>query len=95
LRCRQFPATLVRLMVNRSGFWTLSEEKARWLIGGQIYFHDRQNELSFFGGQIVDAHREIGGEYPNKIVFKFTFSKDCRDVRTPTDGWSQEMKLVS
>jgi hypothetical protein len=23
-----------------SGFWTLSEEKARSLIGGQIYFHD-------------------------------------------------------
>jgi len=77
-----------------SGFWTLSEETARSLIGGQIYFHERQRDPSFYGGQIVDAHRTVGGDYPDKIVFKFIFSGDCRGVRTSSDGWSQEMKLV-
>jgi hypothetical protein len=75
------------------GFWTLGEEKARSLIGGQIYFHERQRDPSFYGGQIVDARRTVGGEYAGKVVFKFIFSEDCRGVTTGRDGWSQEMKL--
>ena len=76
-----------------SGFWTLTEERARALIGGQIYFHERQRDPSFYGGRIVDAHRTVGGEYPDKIVFKFIFSADCRGVKADQDGWSQEMKF--
>src|SRR5258708_6523145 len=77
-----------------SGFWTLSEEKARSLIGGQIYFHVRKRAPSFYGGRIVDAHRTVGGEYQGKIVFKFMFSEDCRGVRTSADGWAQVMKII-
>jgi len=75
-----------------SGFWTLSEETARSLVGGQIYFHAHQRDPSFYGGQIVDAHRAVDGAYPDKIVFKFIFSADCKDVRTTSSGWAQEMK---
>ena len=77
-----------------SGFWTLSEDTARSLIGGKIYFHVRQREPSFYGGRILDAWREVGGQYPDKIVFKFVFSDDGKGVRTSADGWAQEMKLV-
>ena len=63
------------------------------MIGGQIYFHERKRDPSFYGGQIVDVHRAIDGAYPDKIVFKFLFSRDCRGVRTSSDGWAQVMKL--
>lgn len=77
-----------------SGFWTLSEETARSLIGGQIYFHEHQRDPSFYGGRIVDTQRTVDGDYPDKIVFRFVFSADCRGVRTTANGWSQEMKIV-
>ena len=80
--------------IHTSGYWTLSEETARSLIGGEIYFHERQREPSFYGGRIIDARREDGGDYQDKIVFKFMFFADCRGVRTDADGWSQEMKIV-
>jgi hypothetical protein len=74
-----------------SGFWTLSEETAHTLVGGQIYFHDRQRAPAFYGGQIVAAQRAPDSD---KIVFKFVFLPDHRGVRTGADGWAQEMKLV-
>jgi hypothetical protein len=77
-----------------SGFWTLSEDSARSLVGGQIYFHERQRGPSFYGGRIIDTWRESHGEYAGKIVFKFVFSQDSRGVKTSADNWSQEMKFV-
>ena len=76
-----------------SGFWTLSEDTARSLIHCRIYFHERQREPSFYGGEIVGVERLLEGEYKDKIVFRFEFSADCRGVRTTRVGWSQEMKL--
>ena len=78
-----------------SGFWTLSQETAHSLIGGQIYFHERQRAPSFYGGKIVDARLTVEGDYVGKIVFKFVFSRDCRGVCAGPGGWAQEMKLVS
>jgi hypothetical protein len=78
-----------------SGFWTLSQETARSLIGGQIYFHEHQRDPSFYGGRILDAQQAVDGDYPDKIVFTFLFSADCRGVRTTADGWAQEMKIVA
>ncbi len=77
-----------------SGYWTLSRETARSLIGGKIYFHEHQRDPSFYGGRILDAQRMVDGDYSDKIVFTFLFSSDCRDVRTTADGWAQEMKIV-
>ena len=77
-----------------SGYWTLSLETARSLIGGKIYFHEHQRDPSFYGGCILDAQRMVDGYYQDKIVFTFLYSPDCRNVRTSADGWSQEMKIV-
>jgi len=76
-----------------SGFWKLSEDTARSLIHGRIYFHERQREPSFYGGTIVGIERVLEGEYQDKIIFRFVFSADCRGVRTSRAGWAQEMKL--
>src|ERR1051325_2197018 len=73
--------------VFSSGYWTLSEEKARLLVGGQIYFHERQSERSYFGGQILEAFPVADGEKQGKIIFKFKSTKDCRGVLTSRDGW--------
>jgi hypothetical protein len=72
-----------------SGFWTLSEETAQALINGEIYFHEKQREPSFYGGKIVSIEL-----VQDKIVFKFIPSPDCKNIKTSQDGWSQEMKIV-
>ena len=36
-----------------SGYWALSENQARELVGANIYFHERQVEPSFYGGVIT------------------------------------------
>lgn len=77
-----------------SGYWSLSEESARSFIGGSIYFHEHQGDPSFYGGIIVNTEKVAIGEYQGRIVFKFTYSPDCRGVRTSREGWSQEMKFV-
>ncbi len=76
-----------------SGYWTLSLETARSFIGRPIYFHEHQRDPSFYGGTVLDAVPTVGGEYPGKIVFKFKYSEDCKNVKTGQDGWSQEMKF--
>jgi hypothetical protein len=76
-----------------SGFWELSEETAQAFIGGEIYFHEHQRDPSYYGGKILAADGTLDGEYQGKIVFKFVYSAECRDVKTSADRWSQEMKL--
>jgi len=77
-----------------SGFWTISEETARLLIDGQIFFHEHQGDKSYFGGTILDVERVTEGDYQGKIVFKFKFSAACRGMKTTKGGLSQEMKIV-
>ena len=78
----------------QSGFWALTEATARALIGGEIYFHERQTGPSFFGGIIKDAIKVEGGEYADRILFTFTSDQACKGVVTPRKGWAQEMKIV-
>ncbi len=77
----------------RSGYWVLSGEKARALIGGKIFFHRKQSSPSFFGG-VITAEERIGeGEYAGRVLFTFRQDESCRNVRTGPEGWAQEMKL--
>ncbi|NNM86488.1 MAG: hypothetical protein HKL96_12130 [Phycisphaerales bacterium] len=80
--------------VYTSGYWTLSAERAKGLVGGEIYFHERQSEMSYFGGLILDATQQTDGQYAGKTVFKFRYLPNCRDKATSKDGWSQEMKIT-
>jgi hypothetical protein len=77
----------------RSGYWVLSEETARSLVGGKIYFHREQSKPSFFGGTIRGAEKIKEGVYAGRILFTFRFEEACRGIRTERIGWAQEMKL--
>jgi hypothetical protein len=80
--------------IYTSGYWTILEEKARGLINGKIYFHERQLDPSIYGGIITDVEKVSEGKYKGKIIFKFQLYPDCGNVRTPREGWSQEMKIL-
>jgi hypothetical protein len=77
-----------------SGWWELNEENAQKLVGGEIYFHKKRQEPSFYGGTILGYRVEQAGQYQGKIVFNLQYSQSCRDVRTDKSGWSKEMKII-
>lgn len=81
-------------LTYRSGNWFLAEERARGLVGGRIYFHRSQAAPSFFGGAITAVERLSDGPDAGRIVFTFLADQACKNMRTPRDGWSQEMKIV-
>jgi hypothetical protein len=86
----------VKLQDNswESGWWQLEESKAQKLIGGEIYFHKKQQEPSFYGGTIMGYRIEQDGQYQGKIVFKLQHKQSCRNVRTDKNGWSKKMKII-
>src|SRR3954469_894384 len=67
--------------IHESGFWAVTPEVAESLIGGDVYFHKKQKETSFFGGKILSYRvHEEEDEHKGRIIFKFEFSRDHRDV---------------
>jgi hypothetical protein len=76
-----------------SGYWNVSVETADELKGGNIYFHKKQAELSFFGGAIFDFRVQDQGEYKGRIVFLFEFNPQCRGV-SAGGNWNVEKKIV-
>ena len=78
----------------QSGYWLISEAKSEALKGAKIFFHEKQSEPSFFGGEIIDFQKAPMGEYAGRIIFIFKPDPACKGVKTPKDGWAQEMKIV-
>jgi hypothetical protein len=78
-----------------SGWWKLNESKAQQLVGGEIYFHKKRQEPSFFGGTVLGYRVEQDGQHQGSIVFKLQHSQSCRNVRTDKSGWSKDMKIIS
>lgn len=72
-----------------SGYWVVSKENATKLIGENIYFHEYQNDPSFFGGQILGFY--IRPE-SNKVVFRFKALDSYSGVVTSHEGWRNEQK---
>jgi len=64
-----------------SGYWALSENEAQALIGGNIFFHEKQLEPSYYGGAIVGFRVQRGEPYDGRIDFRFVPQPECRDVR--------------
>ena len=77
-----------------SGWWNLDENKAQKLVGGEIYFHKKQRESSFYGGTITGYRVEQDGPYEGRIVFVFEHTQSCRNVKTDKHGWSRKMKII-
>ena len=87
---------LVKLQddIWESGWWRLDEDKAKKLVGGEIYFHKKRQEASFYGGTILGYRVNQDGEYQGKIIFKFQHSQSCRNVRTDRSGWNKNVKVM-
>lgn len=77
-----------------SGLKGFDENKAKKLIGGEIYFHRKRDEPSFFGGSITGYRADQDEENKVKIVFTFEYHDTCRNVLTDKLGWSKNIKCV-
>jgi hypothetical protein len=86
----------VKLQDNvwESGWWKLDEDKAKKLVGGEIYFHKKRQEPSFYGGSILGYRVNEDGEYQGKIIFKLEHRQSCRNIRTDKSGWKKDVKII-
>lgn len=77
-----------------SGFWVFGQQTAEELIGGDIYFHKKRAEPSFFGGQILSFRVQPDGKYADRIIFRFRPLQSHKGIAAGTEGWGQEKKIV-
>lgn len=85
--------------VIESWCWDVTPKAAESLVGGDIYFHKKQKEPSYFGGRILAyrVHDGSGGEHPDchgRVVFTFESSREHRNVSAGEGGWSYEKKII-
>jgi len=80
--------------VWESGTWGIEESRAKELVGGEIYFHKKRQEPSFYGGTILGYRVHPDGEFQGRIVFQLQYSQACRNVRTDRSGWIKDIKIV-
>jgi len=80
--------------VWESGWWQLGEEDAKKLIGGNIYFHRKKTEPSFYGGSIRGYRVKEDDPFKGRIIFEFEYLEACRGIRADRLGWSLEKKIV-
>jgi len=52
------------------------------------------HDPSFFGGKIIGVEIVHEGPYQGRVLFRFTYSANCRGVKTGRSGRAQEMKIV-
>jgi hypothetical protein len=81
--------------LHESGLWDVPPRTAEELVGGDIYFHKKQKEPSFFGGRVV-GYRIYEGEdeYRGRVIFRFESSREHRNISAGAGGWSYEKKIV-
>ncbi len=81
--------------IHESGLWDVSSYTAESLVGGDIYFHKKQKELSYFGGKILGYRiHESDDHYNGRIIFRFESSAEHKNVSSGDGGWSNEKKIV-
>lgn len=81
--------------IFESGIWKITPQQADELIGGDIYFHKKQKETSFFGGKILDYRiYDNDDELKGRIIFRFEYSRGHKGVLAGEGGWSYEKKII-
>ena len=80
--------------IYSSGFWDITEARAKALINGKIYFHLKQLSPSNFGGTILTADLMPDGSFIGRVQFTFKYEYECKNIKTPQDGWGQELKFT-
>jgi hypothetical protein len=81
--------------IFESGLRAVTPDTAQSLLGGDIYFHKKQKEPSFYGGKILGYRiHDEDDEYRGRIIFSFEYSAKHRNVSAGSGGWSNEKKIV-
>lgn len=81
--------------IFESGNWKVTPQQAEGLIGGDIYFHKKQKEPSFYGGKILGYRiYESDDELNGRIIFRFEYSRSHKGVLAGDEGWSYEKKII-
>ena len=78
-----------------SGFWKVTEETAKRLVGGKIHLHTNWSERSHYGGRIDSyrVHSAAGSDVDGRIIFQFTSLAECKKVTAP-NGAAGEKRIV-
>ena len=76
-----------------SGFWALTEETARKLVGATLYLHRSKHQPSHFGGRILSYRIEQAGPSAGCVVFTLRAAVDCKAVKTDAKGWAKDHKI--
>lgn len=79
-----------------SGNWDVAIQKAEVLVGKRIYFHEKQAELSYFGG-VITGYRVLPPNHldnPGRVVFTFLRDNDGSGFRAGPDRWRNEQKTI-
>src|ERR1700760_756963 len=71
--------------------WDVAPQTAQALIGGDIYFHEKQKESSWYGGKILAyrIHDSDEGAYSGcrgRVIFTFRYSQKHRKVSAGEGG---------
>ena len=61
-----------------SGYWDLSEDQARALVGGWLYLHETKKSPSYYGGQISDFKVENRSGVAHTARIGLIFKPDLR-----------------
>jgi hypothetical protein len=77
-----------------SGFWPVTEETAKKLIGAFLHLHRSRSQSSHFGGRILSYRLETGGPRAGLVVFVVRATADCKDVKVDSRGWSKDCKIL-
>ena len=94
LRSAQIKLIDKSAQIYSSGFWDITEARAKALINGKIYFHLKQLSPSNFGGTILTADLMPDGSFIGRVQFTFKSEYECKNIKTPKEGWGRELKFT-
>jgi hypothetical protein len=77
-----------------SGYWSLSVDTVKSLVGGRVYFHKAQAKPASLGGDLVDYRVADEPPYAGRIILGFRPDPQARGVKTGPEGWAMEKKIV-
>ena len=76
-----------------TGYWAVTEDTAKKLVGSVLYLHRAKLHPSHFGGSILGYRIEESGPEAGRVVFKLRADADCKGVKTDGKGWSKDHKI--
>lgn len=80
--------------------WAVTEENAKKLINGDIFFHEAKDKPSYFGGKIISFRilnedcDQTEGEVAGRVVFTFKFTLQHKGVKSINGNWTSMEKNI-